>query len=532
MIEVHGMGLEPNFNNEYSVAEMVSGINNLAVGKKFRVDDGETKPKFVLTKPEVKIPWMGLPIYNFENEPMSLETIHDEDGQVLARYRDPPQGQLSTERPAIDLRRRLRPGDDAEPEVEPPTTGRPLIPAALTSQLWWTKMIEPVTNMERQRRANGEVVEEPKEEYFNNMSPWRNVVRAWEMRNHEKLTTQTWHEVCYLDPHPADMTVLTQGATMTPTVMKEGQWDTWSYADLMVPEHLMSMMARDHDGHDIMPHEKKNRKWYHMVGKDGSDWEPLNGVIYYQDFYGRFDSLQKKYRIPDPSLFVNHEVIHYIAHQKDIAQALNQWEEHAVKEDHYVVETMMCVPGRLGQYQQPTKYEANDSTTGVETAFARCQTFQLHGPINVVEDWTLFQSYVEDSIERLPVWDRPSKTNGIEMASLYVGRTPLTFVKTGASTRKNDELPDSQESETKRRRVENIVSLLDLDQNAGSGDITMGASSREPLTINTNDVLELQRDPMDRTEASPGNVLDQGEDEELVLLSLIHISEPTRPRLI
>eukprot|EP00971_Amphidinium_carterae_P321534 6391265-Amphidinium_carterae.1 len=103
------------------------------------------------------------------------------------------------------------------------------------------------------------------------------------------------------------------------------------------------------------------------------------------------------------------------------------------------------------------------------------------------------------------------------MASSYVGRTPLTFVKTGASTRKNEELSNSQESETKRRRVENIVSLLDLEQNTGSGDVAMSASSGEPLTINTNDVLDLQRDPMDRNEPSLVDVLDQGEDEDLVL---------------
>eukprot|EP00971_Amphidinium_carterae_P014790 291898-Amphidinium_carterae.1 len=69
MSEAHGMGLKPNYSNEYSVAEMVSGINNLAVGKKFRVDDGETRPKFIMTRPEVRIPWMGLPIFEFDNEP-------------------------------------------------------------------------------------------------------------------------------------------------------------------------------------------------------------------------------------------------------------------------------------------------------------------------------------------------------------------------------------------------------------------------------------------------------------------------------
>eukprot|EP00971_Amphidinium_carterae_P258308 5127022-Amphidinium_carterae.1 len=69
-----------------------------------------------------------------------------------------------------------------------------------------------------------------------------------------------------------------------------------------------------------MSEEKKNLKWHHvikplldsvgfkMVGRDGAtEWNPENGVLYYQDFYGRFDSLQRKVRVPDPSLFVNHE---------------------------------------------------------------------------------------------------------------------------------------------------------------------------------------------------------------------------------
>eukprot|EP00971_Amphidinium_carterae_P209353 4152806-Amphidinium_carterae.1 len=69
MITLHGIGIEPNFCNEYSVGELVSGINNLAVGKKFRADDGETKPKFIMKKPEVRIPWMGHPIFEMDNEP-------------------------------------------------------------------------------------------------------------------------------------------------------------------------------------------------------------------------------------------------------------------------------------------------------------------------------------------------------------------------------------------------------------------------------------------------------------------------------
>eukprot|EP00971_Amphidinium_carterae_P156467 3101627-Amphidinium_carterae.1 len=80
-----------------------------------------------------------------------------------------------------------------------------------------------------------------------------------------------------------------------------------------------------------------------------------------------------------------------------------------------------------------------DETSGVDSAMARCQTFQLQGAIDVVDDWADHTSYVEDSIERLQIWNRPRKTNDIEMISSYVGRTPFTFVKTGAPTRKNDE---------------------------------------------------------------------------------------------
>eukprot|EP00971_Amphidinium_carterae_P233797 4639407-Amphidinium_carterae.1 len=61
-------------------------------------------------------------------------------------------------------------------------------------------------------------------------------------------------------------------------------------------------------------------------------------------------------------------------------------------------------------FNQPAKYEVNDSTSGVETAFARCQSFLLHDPIDVVDDWTLFRAFVEDSVERLAIWNRPRKT--------------------------------------------------------------------------------------------------------------------------
>eukprot|EP00971_Amphidinium_carterae_P007195 142512-Amphidinium_carterae.1 len=64
------------------------------------------------------------------------------------------------------------------------------------------------------------------EHAFRSTSPWRNLVRTWEMRNHKKLKTNNWREVAnWIDQHPADMSILTQGAIMTPTVMLEGRDD-------------------------------------------------------------------------------------------------------------------------------------------------------------------------------------------------------------------------------------------------------------------------------------------------------------------
>eukprot|EP00971_Amphidinium_carterae_P168254 3333696-Amphidinium_carterae.1 len=114
------------------------------------------------------------------------------------------------------------------------------------------------------------------------------------------------------------------------------------------------------------------------------------------------------------------------------------------------------------------------------------------------------------------------------MVSSYVARTPFSFVKSASTTRKNDELTDSQESESKRRKVEELVSLLDTAPDSGQKDVTMGTSSGEVLYLrggkdgeqrapHPSEVLALQEETLDRTGSSPVDVLDQGEEDELVL---------------
>eukprot|EP00971_Amphidinium_carterae_P186566 3703489-Amphidinium_carterae.1 len=60
---VHKVGLEPNRLNEYSVGEIVSGINNVAMGKKFQFDPDMEKPKFQFVGMTGKLNWLGPPLY-------------------------------------------------------------------------------------------------------------------------------------------------------------------------------------------------------------------------------------------------------------------------------------------------------------------------------------------------------------------------------------------------------------------------------------------------------------------------------------
>eukprot|EP00971_Amphidinium_carterae_P214329 4253611-Amphidinium_carterae.5 len=375
----------------------------------------------------------------------------------------------------------------------------------MTSKLWWTKMIDPADERERRTGTNGEPTEAPVEESFNSMSPWRNFVRAWEMRNHERLKTESWNEVTYIEPHPADMTELTQGAAMTPTVMLEGHWDTWAYGDLMVPESLLAMLTKDNEGHDSMPDDKKERKWHHVI-------KPLLNFSGLQD---------------DTSLFVNHKLVHYLAHQKDCDQVIRQWEEYARIGSLYDGQFGITIPGRMEQYNRPARHDCKDYTCGVEAALARNLTFQLQGAIDIISTWADHTSYMEASMERLEIWNRPRKTDDIEMSSTNVGRTPFTFVRPASPTRKNEELSDSQESETNARKwktyfrywIRRQAQVRLMFRRTSSGEVlaSRGGRSEGQATPLPSDVLDLQEEMLDKNEASPVDVLDQGEDEELVL---------------
>eukprot|EP00971_Amphidinium_carterae_P017823 351077-Amphidinium_carterae.1 len=103
--------------------------------RKFRFDMSADKPKFLM-EPNVKIPWMGKPLFEVQEKPSSMDTVLD--NQVVDIYRNIPTSQLSSESPASDLRDRL------SRTVEGNIKFRPLVPAAMTSKLRWTKIADLV----------------------------------------------------------------------------------------------------------------------------------------------------------------------------------------------------------------------------------------------------------------------------------------------------------------------------------------------------------------------------------------------------
>eukprot|EP00971_Amphidinium_carterae_P100641 1990957-Amphidinium_carterae.1 len=356
----------------------------------------------------------------------------------------------------------------------------------MTSKLWWTKTADLLDDgvlggtlarapgATRAGTSGASAGASAEEQSFRSMSPWRNLVRAWEMRNHEKLKTNSWREVAnWIDQHPADMSILTQGAMMTPTVMLEGRWDTWAYADLMVPDSRLSMLQKDCEGHDSIAEEKKEARLqnvirplldplgFRLTGKTGMEWQPANGQAYYNLMRSRVASLQKKVRIPDPSLFINHEMVHLIAQLPECDQSVRHWDALAQSGVIYDADTM----------DPPFNQDP-----GIKQALLRYQTLPLQGLVRTVTDWQQHESYTEQSIYDLDVWLRPTKRGNVEMNSTYPGRTPLTFVRSTTPTRKKVDVSDSPETETKRRRVED-----DSAQSQDQADVQMGSSSSDVL---------------------------------------------------
>eukprot|EP00971_Amphidinium_carterae_P177292 3515924-Amphidinium_carterae.2 len=172
---------------------------------------------------------MGKPMYGGKGPsyPTSLKTQKYDD--LVQDYRTTPTGQLKKDDAAKDLLKRVG--------IRSRTEHTPLIPVAMTSKLWWTRMADIADGVPsilagvnvgegddfdmRGDEVPGLRAGTPNQNVkppFRTMSFWRNLVRAWEMRNYHEIKSRGWNGATNweVDPHPADMSILTQGTTMTP----------------------------------------------------------------------------------------------------------------------------------------------------------------------------------------------------------------------------------------------------------------------------------------------------------------------------
>eukprot|EP00971_Amphidinium_carterae_P336564 6472990-Amphidinium_carterae.2 len=479
LANVHKVGLEPNRINEYSVGEVVSGINNVAMGKKFQFDQYAEKPKFQFVSMSNKINWLGPPLYD-ERGPCYPVSMRTQDYEELARdYRMTPTAQLNLDDPAIDLRTRV----GAQNRLE----GHPLIPVAMTSKLWWTRMTELAEGVPRilagipsdDFAATGNEVSGSRvgtsssqtlKPPFRTMSHWRNLVRAWEMRNYENVKKYGWNRgVDWVnDPHPADMATLTQGATMTPTMLIEGKWETWSYADLMDPEMFFDILKKDAVNQNHLSLAQKQYKWghiiqplcsalgYELMAGNEMPYSPADGDKYYALMgIGAVASLKRCVRVPDASVHVNHELIHYVAQSFDCVKLLRLWKNRA--ESFQIYDGKCRFPHAIESKFDKQRDVEGDAKTGVEKGLCRYGTLKFHDALSAITDWAQHKSVLPDLVHKMAIWVGQKKYVGkeeIELDASFQGRTPLMFVRSASPVRRKEKNPEGKAVDLKKRRVE------------------------------------------------------------------------------
>eukprot|EP00971_Amphidinium_carterae_P174926 3467670-Amphidinium_carterae.1 len=317
------------------------------------------------------------------------------------------------------------------------------------------------------------------------------------MRNYDGVKEYGWNGgIDWVnDPPPADMTILTQGATMTPTMMIEGRWDTWSYADLMDPETFCEILKQDSFNQKHLSNEQRQYKWLHIIsplcaalgyelmsGTDAS-YHPADGDKYYILMeMNAIAYLKRCARIPDAAVHVNHELIHYVAQSFDCAKLLRLWKKRAEFFKVYEGE-QEGLSGCRFPHAIENKYDdqrdLGDVPTGIEKGLSRYGVLKLHDALEAITDWSLHKSVLPDRVHHMAIWVGQKKYVGdeeIELDASFQGRTPLLFVKSTSSTRRKEKDPEGKPTDLKKRRVElKSMPIPETSEDAPSGSRVGGA---------------------------------------------------------
>eukprot|EP00971_Amphidinium_carterae_P167120 3311573-Amphidinium_carterae.1 len=192
--------------------------------------------------------------------------------------------------------------------------------------------------------------------------------------------------------------------------------------------------------------------------------------------------LKKKIQVPDASVFINHDVFNLVAQLPNCDGRLQFWQNRI--ERHLIFNLGVNIPSRVAS-RKLVEGAPNNDNRGVQKALLRYQTLDLHGILTTVPNWDKYETYMDRSMEELQVWRRPTNQQGVDMTSTFLGRTPLTFVRSASPTRKKEEEASQQEEATKRRKLDDKATVV-----AAETDVPMDMSTTKLST----DVLSHRED--------------------------------------
>eukprot|EP00971_Amphidinium_carterae_P263649 5230788-Amphidinium_carterae.1 len=173
------------------------------------------------------------------------------------------------------------------------------------------------------------------------------------------------------------------------------------------------------------------------MGSNNKEWVPGSADDYYNFVEAETVQLKKKIQVPDASVFINHDVFHLVAQLPNCDGRLQFWQNRI--ERHMIFDLGCNIPSRIASRKTVEGAPDNLENRGVQKALLRYQTLDLHGLLTSVPNWDKYESYTDRSMEVLQVWRRPTNQKGVEMSSTFLGRTPLTFVRSASPTRKKEE---------------------------------------------------------------------------------------------
>eukprot|EP00971_Amphidinium_carterae_P177291 3515924-Amphidinium_carterae.1 len=172
------------------------------------------------------------------------------------------------------------------------------------------------------------------------------------------------------------------------------------------------MLKKDSFRQEKLDLSQKQFKWLHIIEplcaslgyqlmfSEERSIFPADGVGYYQLMAGgMITSVKRCIRVPDASIQVNHELIHYVAQSFDCADLLRLWKERA---ERFVFFDGICrFPYSIENKNDKHRRIYDDSKSGVQKALYRYGTLQLHDAVSAITDWSQHKAVLPDLVHSM-----------------------------------------------------------------------------------------------------------------------------------